>query len=69
MHDLRHAGPTILMAQGVPDAVIRKLTGHRSRELSRYQHLSMGLKRRTVDLIAAQLSTPTGTRDEADPQD
>ena len=50
---------------GIPEAIIRKLTGHRSRELERYEHLSPGLKRQTVELIADELSeksTATDTR-------
>jgi integrase len=35
IHDLRHAGATILMTLGVPDPIVRKVTGHRSRELER----------------------------------
>jgi integrase len=30
IHDLRHAGATILRTLGVPDPIVRKLTGHRS---------------------------------------
>ena len=71
IHDLRHAGATILMTLGVPDPIVRKITGHRSRELERYQHLTPELRARTVNLIAAELfrakqalnetGTPTGT--------
>src|SRR5207237_7711636 len=39
IHDLRHMATTILFLRGVPEAIIRKLTGHRSRELERYEHL------------------------------
>ncbi len=55
IHDLRHCGPSILLARGVPDGIVRKLTGHRSKELERYQHLSEEVKRQTVDLIAEEL--------------
>jgi len=48
IHDLRHMATTILFLSGIPEAIIRKLTGHRSRELERYEHLSPGLKRQTV---------------------
>jgi len=71
IHDLRHAGATILMTLGVPDAIVRKLTGHRSRELERHQHLTPELRAMTVNLIATALfrakrakkesGTPTGT--------
>lgn len=62
IHDLRHAGPSILLELGVADGIVRKLTGHRSRELERYQHLSPELRKHTVELIAqALIGTPTGT--------
>jgi hypothetical protein len=55
IHDLRHAGATILMTLGVPDPIVRKVTGHRSRELERYQHLTPELRALTVNLIATEL--------------
>jgi hypothetical protein len=58
---------TILFLEGVPEAIIRKLTGHRSRELERSEHLSPVLKRQTVELIAKTLSdtrTDTPQNDE-----
>ncbi len=64
IHDLRHMATTILFLEGIPEAIIRKLTGHRSRELERYEHLSPNLKRQTVELIARNLSgTPSDTRE------
>jgi len=64
IHDLRHMATTILFLAGTPEAIIRKLTGHRSRELERYEHLSPVVKRQTVELIAKVLSdTPTATVD------
>jgi integrase len=69
IHDLRHMATTILFLEGIPEAIIRKLTGHRSRELERYEHLSPVLKRQTVERIASVLGvtdTPTDTvRSEA----
>ena len=49
--------------QGIPGDVVRKITGHRSRELERYQHLSPVFRAQTVDLIAQVLlsDTPTDT--------
>ena len=50
--------------QGIPGDVVRKITGHRSRELERYQHLSPTFRAQTVDLIAQVLfapDTPTDT--------
>ena len=43
--------------------MVRKITGHRSRELERYQHLSPLFRAQTVDLIAQVLvgDTPTDT--------
>ena len=53
---------TILFLRGIPEAVIRKLTGHRSRELERYEHLSPLIKQQTVELIAEELRSATDTR-------
>jgi integrase len=64
IHDLRHLGPSILLAQGVADSVVAKVTGHRSAALRRYQHLSESFRKQTVDLIATVLmaqSTDTST--------
>ena len=63
IHDLRHAGATILMTLGVPDPIVRKLTGHRSRELERYQHLTPELRALTVNLIAKELFQSKPTED------
>ncbi len=63
IHDLRHMATTILFLSGVPEAIIRKLTGHRSRELERYEHLSPGLRRQTVELIAHELSEKSTATD------
>ena len=41
-----------LTGAGIEDNIIGLLTGHKSRELRRYQHLREELKRKTVDLIA-----------------
>ena len=49
------------MAEGVADAIIRKMTGHRSEELERYKHLSPAFKQQTVELIAGQLSRHVST--------
>ena len=55
IHDLRHFTASTLTAEGVADNIISLLTGHKSRELRRYQHLREDLKRGTVDLIAKTL--------------
>jgi integrase len=56
IHDLRHFATTMLFIEGVADAIIRKMTGHRSEELERYKHLSPAFKQQTVELIAGQLN-------------
>ena len=63
LHDLRHTGPSVLLMQGTPGDVVKKITGHRSCELERYQHLSPAFRAHTVDLIAQVLfsDTPTDT--------
>jgi integrase len=67
IHDLRHMATTILFLRGIPEAVIRKLTGHRSRELERYEHLSPLIKQQTVELIAKELTPATDTRTDTVP--
>jgi hypothetical protein len=65
IHDLRHMATTILFLRGIPEAVIRKLTGHRSRELERYEHLSPLIKQQTVELIASELKSAADTATDA----
>jgi hypothetical protein len=43
--------------KGIPDSMIAKMTGHRSRELERYKHLSPEFKKQTVELIANELES------------
>jgi len=45
--------------EGIPGDIVRKITGHRSRELERYQHLSPLFRAQTVDLIAQVLFSDT----------
>ncbi len=33
LHALWHTGPSVLLMQGIPGDIVRKITGHRSREL------------------------------------
>ncbi|MEN3335274.1 MAG: hypothetical protein V7641_4639 [Blastocatellia bacterium] len=51
----------MLFMEGVADAIIRKMTGHRSEELERYKHFSPTFKRQTVELIAGPLSDKLAT--------
>ncbi len=44
------------------------MTGHRSRELTRYQHLSPLFRQQTVDLIAQDLERKMVTRLVAHPE-
>jgi integrase len=55
IHDLRHFAATTLFLKGIPEAIISKMTGHKSRELKRYEHLSPILKKQTVELIEGEL--------------
>jgi integrase len=55
IHDLRHFATTMLFMEGVADAIIRKMTGHRSDELERYKHFSPEFKKQTTELIAGKL--------------
>ena len=52
------------MTLGVPDPIVRKITGHRSRELERYQHLTPELRALTVNLIATELFRAKRARKE-----
>ncbi len=56
IHDLRHFATTMLFMEGVADAIIRKMTGHRSEELERYKHLSPEFLNKTTGLIAGKLT-------------
>src|SRR5208283_620726 len=48
IHDLRHFAASTLTGAGIEDNIIGLLTGHKSRELRRYQHMREELKRKTV---------------------
>jgi hypothetical protein len=47
--------PSVVQRVSPKADIIGLLTGHKSRELRRYQHLREELKRKTVDLIAGVL--------------
>lgn len=55
VHDLKHIGPSILLARGIDENVVRKITGHRSKELWRYQHLMPRLRETTVNIVAGEI--------------
>ena len=48
----------MVFTESVADAMIRKMTGHRSDELERHKHFSPAFKQQTVELIAGQLTRP-----------
>jgi len=54
IHDLRHFATTMPFIEGVSDAIIRKMTDHRSEELDRYKHLSPSFPQQTTELIAGK---------------
>ena len=58
----------MLFIEGVADAIIRKMTGHRSEELERHKHLSPAFKQQTVELIAGQLSRRLSTFQSPPPE-
>jgi hypothetical protein len=68
IHDLRHFATTVLFMKGIPDPIISKMTGHKSREMKRYQHLSPLFKQQTVELIAGELENSTGTPTDTQPK-
>ena len=51
-HSLRHSAATLLLAQGVPSAVILDVLGHQDvRMLRRYQHVTDSLRQDAADAI------------------
>lgn len=48
IHDLRHVSISIMTSHGVPEPVIRMISGHSSQELQRYQHLMGDIPEKTV---------------------
>ena len=58
IHDWRHFSASILLGKGVPDNVIAKHTGHKSKELERYKHLFPQLRQQTVQLIDSEVKVP-----------
>lgn len=58
IHDWRHFSASILLGKGVPDNVIAKHTGHKSKALDRYKHLFPQLREETVQLIDSEVKIP-----------
>jgi len=68
-HDLRHLAASTLMMLGTPKEVISALTGHKSRSLRRYLHLSPEFREQTVNrLEAVLLSDSTDTAGDTVPE-
>jgi len=58
IHDWRHFSASVLLAKGVPDNIIAKHTGHKSKALERYKHLFPELRQQTVQLIDSEVKVP-----------
>jgi integrase len=61
IHDLRHFATTLLFMDGVPDAIIRKMTGHTSQVMERYKHLDSGFANQSVERIGGRISKQIAT--------
>ncbi|MCU1259352.1 MAG: rci, partial [Bryobacterales bacterium] len=58
IHDWRHFSASVLLGQGVPDNIIAKHTGHKSKALDRYKHLFPQLRDQTAQLIDKEVKIP-----------
>jgi hypothetical protein len=61
IHDLRHFATTLLFMDGVPDAIIRKMTGHTSAVMERYKHLDSSFANESVERIGGRISEHIST--------
>ncbi|MDT5155946.1 MAG: hypothetical protein QOH51_303 [Acidobacteriota bacterium] len=61
IHDLRHFATTLLFMDGVPDAIIRKMTGHTSQAMERYKHLDASFTNQSVERIGGRISAEIAT--------
>jgi integrase len=61
IHDLRHFATTLLFMEGVPDAIIRKMTGHTSQAMERYKHLDSSFATQSVEKIGGRISEKLAT--------
>jgi hypothetical protein len=62
IHDLITLRNHDAVYRGIPDAIIRKMTGYRSAALERYKHLSPAFQQQTSGLIAGKLTEGLGTK-------
>jgi integrase len=49
IQDLRHFATTLLFMEGIPDTIIRKMTGHTSQIMERYKHLDPSFANESVE--------------------
>jgi integrase len=56
IHDLRHFATTMLFMEGIPDTIIRKMTGHTSAVMERYKHLDSRFAGQSVERIGGRIS-------------
>jgi site-specific recombinase XerD len=69
-HTLRHSAATLLLAQGVPSAVILDVLGHQDvRMLRRYQHVTDSLRQEAADAIDRTFPVKRPVNDEAPGKD
>jgi len=61
IHDLRHFATTLLFMDGVPDAIIRKMTGHTSQIMERYKHLDSSFANESVERIGGRITKQIAT--------
>jgi hypothetical protein len=61
IHDLRHFATTLLFMDGVPDAIIRRMTGHTSQIMERYKHLDSRFANQSVERIGGRISKQIAT--------
>jgi integrase len=65
-HTRRHSAATLLLAQGVPSAVILDVLGHQDvRMLRRYQHVTDSLRQDAADAIDRSFPVNLPVNDEA----
>jgi integrase len=65
-HTLRHSAATLLLAQGVPSAVILDVLGHQDvRMLRRYQHVTDSLRQDAADAMDRSFPVNLPVNDEA----
>jgi hypothetical protein len=61
IHDLRHFAITLLFMEGVPDAIIRKMTGRTSQAMERYKHLDPNFANQSVGRIGERIAEKIAT--------